>query len=279
MDPRYVVLGSVALLAALAVASGACGDGGAGGASSTGLVDDGAPGVGGGATVGGTGAATTGTGGPHPTGTTAVYDVPHDGQYNLGPVDFAETQFHNSCAPYPADIQQITGDYLAGLGLDFNGNGQNCDACILVKSKMGKSIVARVVTTGATNGPNDIDLSPSAYAALDSGEYPRLMTWQLAKCPDTGPLHYQFQTGANVDWTSLWVRNQSVPVTKVEVQSTRHPSFIELVRGGDGTLTDASGFGDGAFTLRITGIDGQVITDMIPAFSPGQEITSTQKFQ
>ena len=102
---------------------------------------------------------------------------------------------------------------------------------------------------------------------------------ELAKCPDTGKLRYQFQTGANVDWTSLWVRNQSVPVTKVEVESTYHPSFIELQRGGDGTVTDAAGFGAGAFTLRITGMDGQVITDMIPSFSPGEEVSSTQKLK
>jgi expansin (peptidoglycan-binding protein) len=256
-------------LTAGVASSGACGDGAGGG-----LADDGA--TLGGSGPGATGAATTGTG-PEATSSDTLYGDVHAGQYNLGPVDFAETQFHNSCAPYPADVQAITGDYLAGVGLDFNGQGQLCDACILVKTKTGKSIVARIVTTGSTNGPNDIDLSPAAYDALNTGEYPRDMTWQLAKCPDTGPLRYQFQTGANVYWTSLWVRNPAVPITKVEVMSQNHPSFIELQRGSDGTLTDASGFGDGAFTLRVTGIDGKSVTDMLPSFSPGQEITSTQQ--
>jgi hypothetical protein len=104
-------------------------------------------------------------------------------------------------------------------------------------------------------------------------------SWRLAKCPDTRTLRYHFQTGANVWWTSLWVRNPRVPVTKVEVKSDNHASFIELDRGGDGTLTDAGGFGEGSFTFRVTGIDGQVIEDQLAGFEPGQIVTSTKQFR
>jgi expansin (peptidoglycan-binding protein) len=103
------------------------------------------------------------------------------------------------------------------------------------------------------------------------------MTWQLVECPATGTLRYQYQTGANVDWTSMWVRNGRVPVSKVEVQSTKHSTFFALTRGSDGTLTDSGGFGSGSFTLRITGMDGQVVTDTFPqGFTPGALVTSTQ---
>ncbi len=71
------------------------------------------------------------------------------------------------------------------------------------------------------------------------------MTWQLAECADTGPMMYEFQTGSNQWWTSFWVRNARVPLAKVEVQSANHAAFIALDRVGDGTLTDASGFGEG----------------------------------
>jgi expansin (peptidoglycan-binding protein) len=96
---------------------------------------------------------------------------------------------------------------------------------------------------------------------LDSGEYPRAMTWQLAKCPDTGPMMYEFQTGSNPWWTSLWVRNARVPLTKIEVKSPNHAAWTELTRGSDGTLTDSSGFGMGSFSIRSTGIDGQQVVD------------------
>ncbi len=52
-----------------------------------------------------------------------------------------------------------------------------------------------------------------------------------------------------------------MPLAKVEVTSANHASYVALTRGSDGTLTDASGFGQGSFTIRSTGIDGQQVTD------------------
>src|SRR5262249_11145756 len=103
--------------------------------------------------------------------------------------------------------------------------------------------------------------SPDAYALLNVGEDPRDMTWQFAKCADTGPMMYEFQTGSNEWWTSLWGRNARVPLTKVEVKSKNHADFIELQRGSDGTLTDGGGFGAGSFSIRSTGADGEQIVD------------------
>ena len=62
-------------------------------------------------------------------------------------------------------------------------------------------------------------------------------------------------------WTSLWVRNQRVPLASVEVQSANHSDFFMLRRETDGTLNDDGGFGEGEFTLRLTAVDGQVITE------------------
>jgi expansin (peptidoglycan-binding protein) len=228
-------------------------------------------------------ANSAGPGGPPATTSDAVYGQPHSGVYHEGPVDFDETQWHNACAPaekYPQAIRALTGNFLAGVGAAFGGDGSLCDACIFVTTGAGKSAVLRVVTYGETNEPGDIDVSPEAFQHLHSGEFPREMTWQLAKCPDTGTLRYHFQTGANIWWTSLWVRNPRVPVTKLEVKSANHSSFFELERAGDGTLTDGDGgFGEGGFTLRVTGIDGQVIEDQLPGFDPGEIVSSTKQFR
>ena len=108
------------------------------------------------------------------------------------------------------------------------------------------------------------------------------MTFQFAKCPDVGKLVYEFQGGANEYWTSLWIRNARVPITKVEVQSQNHADFFAMDRGSDGTLTDDSGFGVGQFTLRLTGIDGTVVTDTFAWPSPnigGQTLTGQGNFQ
>jgi expansin (peptidoglycan-binding protein) len=208
----------------------------------------------------------------------------HEGDYSLGPVAFSGS-FWNACAPYTPELLGPTslssspsGALLAGLALKWGGDGSLCDACILVKTPSGRSVVARVVTTGETRGTNDIDLSQAAFDAITSGEYPRKMTWELTECPATGKLMYQFQTEANPYWTSLWVRNARLPIARVEVKSATHPDFTTLTRGTDGTLTDAAGFGDGPFTLRVTAQGGQSVTDALPKIVPGGVIASSGQF-
>jgi expansin (peptidoglycan-binding protein) len=185
------------------------------------------------------------------------------GLFHEGPVDWEETEWHNACAPgtkYAPAIREAEGDLLAGLWNGIPNVAGYCDACILVTTDAGKTALLRVVTYGETS-PNSIDVSPEAYAILHSNEPTRTMSWQFAKCPDTGAVFYEFQTGSSQWWTSLWVRNARVPLEKVEVMSPNHASYVELERGSDGTLTDPGGFGEGPFTLRLTGIDGQVVTD------------------
>jgi expansin (peptidoglycan-binding protein) len=206
------------------------------------------------------------------TGPLVLYGQPYTmGQYNLGPVDYSESQFHNACAPsakYDPRVQAVEGTLLAGLWNGVANVAGYCDACIYVTTAMGKTALLRVVTYGETS-TNSIDTSPDAYAALNQNEYPRGMTWQLAECPDTGPMMYEFQTGSSAYWTSLWVRNARVPLAKVEVESANHTSWIELTRGSDGTLTDSSGFGTGPFMIRSTGVDGTQVTDMFAWPSAG----------
>lgn len=193
-------------------------------------------------------------------GGTVVYGETYEGgEFHLGPVDYEETQWHNACAPatkYSSAARKAQGQLLAGLWQGIPNVAGYCDACVLVKTAKGKSALLRVVTYGDTT-KNSLDVSPEAFALLDSGEYPRTMSWQFASCPDTGKPIYEFQTEASEWWSSLWVRNVRLPVAKVEVKSQNHPDYVALERGGDGTLTDAKGFGKGAFTIRVTSIDGK----------------------
>jgi hypothetical protein len=216
-------------------------------------------GVGGGG--GGSGADAAPPGDARPLGD------PHTGQYQLGPVEWTGS-FHNACAPYPDSIETIEGGMLAGLDNSFAASGDWCDACVAVETAKGKKAILRVVTYGVASGPNDMDVSQAAFDALSMGEYPRTMTWRLVECPTTDPLYYQYQTGANPYWTSLWVRNPRQKIQKLEVKSANHKDWFELRRGTDGTLNDDGGFGNGAFTLRVTGVDGAV-EETFPSFTAG----------
>jgi expansin len=288
---------AVGLSCVAACSSGGGSSGSAdGGGSSTGLTSSGSgssSGAGSGSGAGTSsgsgssgGVVTGGDGGPLVT-----YGQPYTGgQYNLGPVDYTESQFHNACAPstkYRASVQAAEGNVLAGLwqGIQLFGGVPSvagfCDACIWVTTPTGKSDMLRVVTYGSTS-TNSIDTSQTAYTVLNTSEYPRSMTWQFAKCPDTGPMTYEFQTGSSQYWTSLWVRNARVPLAKVEVQSANHASWTAMQRGSDGTLTDASGFGSGTFSIRSTGVDGQTVTDTFSwpsAGIAGAFLTGTGNFQ
>jgi expansin len=272
--------------------SGGAGSSGAGssGAGSSGASTGGAGSSSGQATGGGTsssssggsddGSASSSSGGGAPAepsdgstpvmtssadGGVVLYGKPYtDGVYNLGPVDYAESQYHNACAPttkYDPRVQAVEGVLLAGLWDGIPNTDSYCDSCIWVTTGKGKSAMLRVVTYGDTT-TDSIDTSTQAYSALSDGEYPRTMTWQFAECPDTGPIMYEFQTAANAYWTSLWVRNARVPLTNIEVKSVNHAQWTALTRdNGDGTATDASGFGDGTFSIRSTGMDGQQVVD------------------
>ena len=195
-----------------------------------------------------------------------------DGVYNLGPVDYSESQFHNACAPsgpapapvkYDPRVQAVEGDLLAGLWDGIPHTDQYCDSCIWVTTGTGQSAMLRVVTYGDTT-TDSIDVSQTAFDILNvKMEYPRNMSWVFAKCPDTGPVLYEFKADSSAYWTSLWVRNARVPLAKVEVESANHPTWTALpwVDGGDGSVTDDGGFGMGSFTIRLTGVDGQQVSD------------------
>lgn len=234
----------------------------------------------GGASSGGAASSSGGPVGTGMEGDVVTYGAPHEGgEFHLGPVDWEETQWHNGCAPatkYSNAARAAEGQLLAGLWQGIPDVTNYCDACIYVKTAKGKSAVLRVVTYGDTT-PNSIDVSPQAFSILDTGEYPRSMTWQFAKCPDTGKMFYEFQTGASEWWTSFWLRNARSPIAKVEVQSPNHADWAPLERSGDGTLNDAKGFGKGAFSLRITTLDGKTMIDKFdwPAAGlAGQTLTS-----
>jgi len=196
------------------------------------------------------------------------------GQFHEGPVDFKESVYANACAPYPSTIRTITGNMLAGVSSEIAPPGSLCDACIEVTTGLGKTAILRVVTYGQTNDPGDIDVSPEANDVLDSGEYPRAMTWRLIECDNAAPIYVQFKTGANVWWTSLWIRNPSQAVASVEVRNAKYPSFHALELGTDGSYTDEHGFGDGPFTIRVTGEAGATYEFEVAGVDPGALIST-----
>jgi len=222
---------------------------------------------------------------------TVYFGDSHSGNFWLGPVDFSESQFHNACGPsdglYPAQIQQLYGNYLMGLSNQLTlgnlsaGQGQLCDVCAEINAN-GKSLIAHAITYGDETGTYDIDVSPQVRSAL-GGDTSSKATWRFITCPTTNPIYYTFD---DREWTNtwyfrVWVRNARVPVAKVEYQLAGK-SWAAMSWNDDGAWEmDSKDFSAG-FSLRVTAIDGQVVQDAIPGigtFDPNQGIAAGSNFQ
>ena len=205
-------------------------------------------------------------------------------------MDYAETQWHNACAPsvkYPTGIQRLYGDYIMGLANEVTlqgltaGSGQLCDTCVELSAN-GKSLVAHVVTFGQETGPNDIDVSPQIDNALDAAAG-RTATWRFVTCPTIDPIVYTFdgRQWSNIWFFRVWVRNARVPVAKVEYRLGTG-SWATPDWQGDGAWQASGADFSGGFSLRVTSIDGQALEDAIPGlgtFDPNAGIRSHGNFQ
>jgi hypothetical protein len=213
------------------------------------------------------------------------------GNFWLGPVDYAETEWHNACAPsvkYPPGIQQLYGNYIMGLANEVvlgsltAGSGQLCDVCAELTAN-GQTLIAHVVTYGQETGPNDIDVSPEVDSVLLSGAASRTVTWRFITCPTTAPIYYTFdgRQWSNTWFFRVWVRNARVPVAKVEYR-VGSAAWATADWQTDGAWQASSVDFSGGFSLRVTSLDNQTLEDVIPGlntFDPNVGIASHGNFQ
>ncbi len=259
----------VVLLVAMASACHPSGDSGAAGGSGGG--SGGGGGASGATSAVGSGGSTIPVVGGE-TGTRYFGDS-HSGNFWLGPVDFAETEWHNACGPsdgpYPGAIQALYGDYLMGvanqvkLGSLSASQGQLCDTCAELTAN-GVTLIAHVITYGDETGPNDIDVSPQARDALH-GATNYTFTWRFVTCPTKNAIVYTFD---GRDWSNywyfrVWVRNARVPVANIEYK-VGSKSWVAAEWQSDGAWQAANADFSEGFSLRVTSIEGASIEDTLP---------------
>jgi expansin (peptidoglycan-binding protein) len=211
-----------------------------------------------------------------------------------GPVDYAESKYHNACGledgeKYPALIQQLYGNYIIGLdGANIANVASHCDDCAQLTAN-GLTIIAHIVTYGTEKGVDAIDLSPEAQTALGLSSSNWTGTWQFCSCPTTAPMYYEFDgrqwNPQNFWYLRVWTRNQRIPVTLVESQIGTG-GWQAASQQSDGAWQTVSGVdfsgAAGAVQLRVTGQDGTQIIDTMPSlptYDPTQPFASHTNFQ
>jgi expansin (peptidoglycan-binding protein) len=208
-----------------------------------------------------------------------------------GPVDYAESQWHNACGledgtKYPTVIQNLYGNYIIGLdGGNIPNVASHCDNCAQLTAN-GKTIIAHIVTYGTENGVDAIDLSPEAQTALGLSSSNWTGTWQFCSCPTNGtPIYYEFDsrqwTTNNFWYMRIWTRNQHLPVTRLETKLGT-AAWVAASQVSDGAWEAPSADFSGGFQVRVTAVDNQQLIDTIPApagLNPANPVAGHANFQ
>ncbi len=174
--------------------------------------------------------------------------------------------------PSPNDMN------VAALNAPDYSNAAYCGACADVTGPNG-TVRVRIVDECPECPSGNLDLSPQAFqqiAELSLGRVP--ITWNLVACDVTGPVKYKYKDGSNPYWTAVQVDNHRLPITKFE-WSADGTQFNEIPRQDYNYFLAASGFGPNPVTVRITAIDGQTLTDALPAVQELLVVDGHAQFQ
>jgi expansin (peptidoglycan-binding protein) len=189
--------------------------------------------------------------------------------------DFADGGGNCSFTPTPSDLM---------VGAMNNADYTNawlCGAYVEITGPKGV-VTVRIVDRCPECKPGDIDLSPQAFARiadLPQGRVP--ISWHLVSPPLNSPIVYQFKEGSNEWWTAVQIRNHRNPIWRVEFRA-EDGSFKQLPRVDYnyfiGRVEEGTKMGPGPYTLRVTDIFGNTLTDTgIPLVENG-EVRGSKQF-
>lgn len=200
--------------------------------------------------------------------------APPLGQDQTGDGTYYDATGAGACSfdPTPNDL-----DVAAMNAPQFAGSAV-CGECVAITGPKG-SVTVRVVDLCPECKSGDLDLSQSAFAKIADVSAGRVkITWHVVACAVTGSVAYRFKEGSSQYWTAIQVRNHKLPVTKLEWQKSgawqdvpRESYDYFVIAGGVGTT--------GSFQVRVTSIDGQVLTDTLPSVQAGQTVDGAAQFK
>lgn len=149
-------------------------------------------------------------------------------------------------------------------------NAAACGGYLEVHGPDG-SVRVEVIDQCPGCGAGHIDLSEAAFSAiapLNAGLVN--VTYQPLVNPSLpGPISLLVKQGSSPYWLALLAMNTGNPLASVQVRSESGGGWYSLVRASYNYWVAQSGAGTGPFTVRLTDIQGHVVTVQGIALSPG----------
>ena len=199
---------------------------------------------------------------------------------------YLEADGSGSCLfdPIPGDRMVAAISYLN------YGNADYCGAYVEVFGPQG-SVIVRIVDMCPDNpgcGLNHLDLSPEAFDRIAPRAWGRVpITWRVISPMLSGPVQFHLKAGSNPWWLAFQVRNHRNPIAQLEyltpqnqwvqLSRTTYNYFIRQCNCANGET--------GPFTLRITDIYGNVLTETVQfttlsrnSNSPGELVNGSGQF-
>ena len=159
---------------------------------------------------------------------------------------------------------------------DYN-NALVCGSFVQVSGPNG-SVIIRIVDRCPECLEGDIDLSQEAFSKIADPVLGRVqITWKYIAGDVTGNIRYRFKEGSHEWWTAVQILNHRHPVEKVEMLSAEG-NWILLIRASYNYFIQSSGMGPGPYTIRVTDIFGQTVTDTNINFLPGGIVEAVSQF-
>lgn len=108
------------------------------------------------------------------------------------------------------------------------GNSEVCGSCVELTGPKG-NLTIKIVDLCPECKKGDIDLSQEAFTQIANLEEGRVdITWEYVPCETNQNIIYHTKEGSNVWWVAFQIRNNKIPVKKMELFTNNQ--WIELER-------------------------------------------------
>jgi expansin (peptidoglycan-binding protein) len=189
-----------------------------------------------------------------------------------------------------AHVATGAGQYFGAMNSTEYANAAVCGACVEISRDDGRKVTVTIVdqcpqSTNPGCRPGHIDLSQQAFLQVGSvnegylgtgnGGVAGVISWRYVACPVTENVTFNVFQGSNPFFLQVVVEGTRYPIAKVEILV--NGVFTPMVRQSYNAWLLGQGAGAGPFSLRVTDVEGHVVTGQA-TLTPGTDQPTSSQF-